>query len=559
MRIKSGKRLLALSMAALLSFMALAGRLYQVQVVKGPVYARMAHSQRTLSLPVASERGMILDRHGAPLTDPQPSWGVAVFPPLVDDPVRVLRALDRVGIQILEPQMRRLLDRREPIWLETGLTDGQATAVEVLGLKGIAVGPVGDRYGAGALARHLIGYADQSGGRQGLELAFDEQLGGSAVPTLVAYLDGRGGTMDGLGIRTVLPGGAKAPYNLHTTIDGRIQQAVEQVLDGFGRAGARALRGSVVVMDPATGEILAMASRPQYDPNRVADVLDSLDGNLLNRAMMTYPPGSVFKAIVAAAALEGNLVTPEERFDCDGHYTIGGHQFTEQGGGHGPISFAEAVARSCNVAFLQIGYERLGIEALQATALRYGLGAPTGLLGRPSADDPAGMVPDSRAHGAVQMAFGQGELAATPLQVARAFAAIASGGVLPPVRLVTAVKSPAGEVMERPPAGQGQRVMKRETARTLQRMLLGVTDPRGIGTGRLAWIGEGGSAGKTGSAQGVMDGKPAVHAWFAGYMPVVAPRYVIAVMVEGGGGGGDVAAPIFREVGRAIQAATAGN
>jgi len=558
LRIKIGRRILWLALMSLLGLAALGGRIYHLQVAEGERYARMAFQQRALSLPLAGRRGQIVDRNGIPLTDPQVSWGVAVFPPLVEDARGVARALAPV-LGLPEAELQRQVEAASsPQWLATGLSEATAAAVEAMGLAGIGVGPVGQRYGPGALARHLVGYVNSQGGQLGLERALDAELTGDAVPSLVTYLDGTGKPLDGLGIRTAVPTWGKPPYTVRTTIDSRLQQAVERVLDQQRTDDGSPWRGSVVVMDPYTGEVLAMASRPQFSYHELERLLAGGEGSfLLNRAVVNYPPGSVFKTIVAAAALERGLVSPRERFYCAGHYEVDGHRYEEAAGAHGWITLEEAVAQSCNVTFLQMGYERLGLEALREAALRFGFGQPTGALGtdRPWPDEQVGRVPEAGESGAVQMAFGQGALEATPLQVARAYAAVANGGVLPPVRLVTAWETPTGEVVGRPRAGAPVRVMRPETAAALRKALEKVTDPDGPGTGTGAWIPGAGSAGKTGTAEAVdASGREISHAWFAGYLPVHRPRFVVVVLVEGGGRGGRTAAPIFRQVGEALLA-----
>jgi penicillin-binding protein 2 len=545
MRLRIGRRLLWLGVLFFFMLAALGGRLYQLQIVQGPRLARMAYTQRTLALPVASRRGMIYDRRGEPLTDPQSGWGVAAFPPLVTDAAGEAARLAPL-LRMTPAEVEAKLRGREPSWVAR-VDQRLADRVAAMGLPGIAVGPAGERYGPDALAQHLVGYINQSGGMLGLERAFERELAGEGAQ-LVARLDGRGRPLGARPIEVALPDLGKLPYDLHTTLDARIQGAVEAVLDRHA-VGQRAFRAAAVVLNPA-GEVLALASRPAFD-YRALDGLLKTPGRgsfLLNRAVSAYAPGSVFKAVVAAAALEAGKVSMEETFFCPGHYTIGGLTFHDADpGGHGRLTFAEAVARSCNVVFLQVA-QRVGVSGLRAEAERFGFGQKTGALGRDWPEEQSGRVPPRGSEGAVQMAIGQGDLTATPLQVARAFAAIANGGLLPAVRLVTAVRSPEGEVIERIPRVQPARIMAPETARLLHRALLGVTAPNGRGTGRLAWTPVG-VAGKTGSAEGVdSDGKRATHAWFAGYFPAEAPQYVMVVMVEGGGSGGAVAAPLFREV-----------
>ncbi len=551
MRVTIGRRALWLGVLYLCILLALGWRLYTVQVVKGELYARAAHRQRTLSLPVASRRGEILDRSGHPLSDPQPGWGVAAFPPLVADregETRAVAALLRMSEAEVAARLRAGL---APSWIATEVGGALAERIRQAGLPGIVTGPLQTRYGPGSLAHHLVGYINGQGGQLGLERAFERELTGDAVPSLVAYLDGHGAPLAGLGVRVAVPAVGKQPYSVFTTVDGRVQRAVERVLDAHRMADGSPLRAAVVVMDPYAGDILALASRPDFDQMRdPGERADRGDAFLLNRAVAAFEPGSVFKAVIAAAALEGGYVQLDNKFYCDGYYRVGGQEFKDAGGvSHGWLTFREAIAKSCNVTFARVGYEKLGAQRIEEAARRFGFGGSTG-AGLP--EEQAGLIPQLEYGGQVaQAAFGQG-IMVTPLQIARAYAAVANGGVLPPVRLVTAIKNPAGKVMARPPAGESVRVISAETAGALQQALVAVTDPRGSGTGKQAWVDAVGSAGKTGSAEGTENGHATVHAWFAGYLPASAPRYVIAVLVQGGGYGGEVAAPIFREVGEAL-------
>ncbi|HWI60724.1 MAG TPA: penicillin-binding protein 2 [Symbiobacteriaceae bacterium] len=546
MQAQLGRRLTWLSVVALLLLSAMGGRLYQLQVTRNALYTQRVYQYRPpLLLDLAEKRGLILDRNGEPLTDPRQSWRVGVFPQLLSDPAAEAQTLGRIlGEEPLDLELAFYQLKKEG-WLplSSPVDEAEAKAIGEAHLPGIAAGPYLKRQGPNALARHLLGYTNDNGGTRGLELVFNEQLKGGDVPRLAAYLDGRGEPLSGLGIRAVVPTAGKEPYQLYTTIDRRIQAAVEEVL------GARrdSLPATAVVMNPSTGEVLAMASRPNFpypftgDPN---------DESLRNRAVEQQPPGSVFKAVIAAAALEQGKVKPDERFYCDGHETFQGWNVSDAG--HGWLTFSEAVAKSCNIVFAKVGVERLGVAGMAAAAQKFGFGQVTNVLGHPWDEEHPGKVPAPTAGTAVQMAIGQGDLRVTPLQIARAYSAIANGGVLPAARLIQAVKSPAGEVVERPQAGRPERVISKEAAAALQRLLAGVTEPGGSGTGRAAWVTGAGSAGKTGSAE--TGKKGVVHAWFAGYLPQWKPKWVVVVLVEDGQFGGTAAAPVFAEIGKRLVA-----
>lgn len=546
MHIRMARRMLWLSVAAALCLAALGVRVFQLQVLQGPVLARQAISQRTERLPLQMRRGLIYDRNGVALTDPQSALGLAAFPRLFGDTAPVAQALaDALGEEMAARVLDYVRRHHEAGWVIEGLSPATAARVEELGLPGLAVGPTGRRYGPDSLARHLVGYANAVGGQTGLEFAYDAELRGGNVPHLSASYDGRGEPLYASALQVVQPRDPvnKEPYDLHTSIDARIQRAVEEEMDRTGHPTGGPLRAGVVVMDVATGAPLAVASRPNYD-----QAVYSGENQLRNRALTPYETGSVFKPLVAAAALEAGLITPDEEFMCSGTYRLGGLTFHDvDGTPQGPVTLRGAIARSCNTAFIQIGYERMGGDALLEAASRFGLGAPTGAL--PPGHEPVAPLPEPLYGGDVaQLSFGQGGLMASPLQVARAYTALANGGTLHPARLVSAVKRSDGEVVARPRAESPRRVVSRGTAVEIQAALLAATVPGGEGTGQAAWLEGVGAAGKSGSADTVMNGRPATHAWFAGWFPVQRPQYVVVVLIEDGRSGGTFAAPLFRRI-----------
>lgn len=545
MRIRMAQRILWLSVILLVCLSALGFRLYDLQIVRHEAYTQQAYSQRTQSLPLQMRRGRILDRNGIPLTNPESAYGVGIFPRLLGDADRAAAALGQVLTPAeVQEVMGHARQSAEPAWVLGGLTAPEAELVRGLNLSGVVVGSTGMRYGPDSLARHLVGYANDHGGQLGLEKAYEKELAGARVPYMVATFDGRNRLLFG-DVRVVEPRTGKEPYDIHTTLDVGIQRAVEKEMDGTAHPLGGPLRAGVVVLDAKSGEPLALASRPNYDQTR----LPKEQGVALrNRALTPYEPGSVFKTLVAAAALEEGLVSLDEEFTCRGEYQVGDVRFKDYGGeSHGHLTFREALAHSCNVTFATVGYERLGADRMLAMAKRFGLGSPTGVL--PEAEEAVGRLPVLQFGGDVaQFSFGQAGLMATPLQMARAYAAIVRDGMLPPARLVTAVKKPSGEMVAQPAAEGGRQVISRETARELQEALLAVTDPQGEGTGRAAWVPGDGAAGKTGTAEAGQG----EHAWFVGWVPARNPRYVIAVMIEEGKEGGIYAAPLFRKIATAL-------
>lgn len=552
MRVQMARRTFWLSIAAMLCLTALGIRVFYLQVLQGPALTRQVFRQRTERLPLQMRRGGIYDRSGVPLTDPQSVLGLAVFPRLMADTAAVAPLLaEALGEEAAARVLEYALEHHEAAWVIEGLSPVAADRIAALEIPGVAVGPTGQRYGPGSLARHLVGYANALGGQTGLELAYDAALRGENVPYLVASYDGRGRPLFTEAPQAVQPHDPlqKEPYDVHTSIDARIQAAVEEEMDRTAHPTGGPLRAGVVVMDVATGEPLAIAARPNYDQTVLAD-----EHQLRNRALTPYETGSVFKPLVAAEALESGLVTPDEEFLCSGTYRLGDHTFRDvEGTPRGPMTLREAIVFSCNTAFIRIGYERMGAGALLAAARRFGLDQPTGAL--PPGHEPVAALPEPRYGGDVaQLSFGQGGLMASPLQVARAYAAIANGGTLRPARLVSAVRKSDGEVVSRPHTEPSRRVMSRATAAELQAALVAATIPGGGGTGQAAWVEGVGAAGKSGSADTVMAGRPVTHAWFAGWFPADRPRYVVVVLIEDGRAGGAYAAPLFRRIAERILA-----
>lgn len=517
-------------------------RLYWLQVQQGQVLASAARRQQSERLPVTVPRGTIYDRNHVPLSDPQTYYGVAVFPGLVPNRPQVATVLAQALGRDEGEVAASLAGTGLPFWLDRRLNPASARAVADLQLPGVVLAPLRTRYGPDALARHLVGYINNDGGQLGLEASYDAQLRGDSANALAVDLDGRGAPLAGVGVHLVQQRG-KPPYDLVTTLDARIQGAVEKVLDSLHIG-----RGAVVVLDPHTGEVLASASRPNLDPADPGAAAG--DAPLLNRALSAYEPGSTFKVAVAAAALEEGLVDLNSPFVCKGYYDLGDYKpRCDLWTGHGHETFADAIAKSCNVAFISVGKDRLGGTRLLQWTRRLGFGQVTPLH---AFGEQPGELPELDLPGKVaQLSFGQA-LTATPMQVAHLFSIVANGGVDQGLRLVQAVTDQAGNVVSLGPQPAPVRRFSGSTARQLQGALLRVTDPKGEGTGRAAWLPVYGAAGKTGTAQGLLDGQPTNHAWFAGYVPAEAPRYVITVFLEGGGYGGVKAAPVFRQIAEAI-------
>jgi len=404
----------------------------------------------------------------------------------------------------------------------------------------VAVVPIERRYGPRSLARHVVGYVKVNAytdradniGETGLERRFQAELVGEVSSWVGIVATGEGSDVPGTGLRI---GADRAqPADLVTTLDAFIQRETEAVLDEFG-----VRRGAAVVLDVASGDVLAMASRPQFDQGHPEASMDDPDAPFVNRAVSAFPPGSVFKPVIMSFALDRGYVSKDEVFHCQGQVTVGGRTIacgnTKEG--HGEVRPKEALAYSCNSTLIQIGLRLDPVELIEYVR-QCGFGVLTGI---PLDEETTGTLPDPfrmYAGDLANFSIGQGYLTVTPLQVAAFYRAIATGGLYTRPRLILSE-----------PASVPIRIFSQDTAEFLQSALLSATRE---GTATLAWVPVLGSAGKTGTAETGGQGFPS-HAWFCGWTPILAPRYVICVFVEGGGDGPSVACPIFRAIASRIQ------
>lgn len=419
--------------------------------------------------------------------------------------------------------------------------------------------PYSLRYGPRPLAVHIVGHlgrirdqdemqklARSNGkayslsdwtGRQGIEYFYERELKGQYPAGLAAlYTDARGTPLKGLPLtlHTGLPDSSRS--DVVTTIDAGVQGLVEGVMDRYVKKGA------VVVMDTSSGDILAMASRPSYNPDPAAAEQQPAEGDerYINQALTLFQPGSIFKVVVAVAALSEGVVRADTSFTCHGREDRPVRCW--HGEGHGSITFAEAFAQSCNPVFVALGRE-LGPQKLIAYARAMGMdnqdvtGYPAARDRRQNLDLLAGK------YNLANSSVGQGPLLATPVQITAMVNSLAGGGLYFQPRLVSEIR-PAGGFPVKIRAPEPVRVITPEIAAQVGQLMEMVTRE---GVGRKAWVPGKGSAGKTGSAQ-LSESGGSVNAWFSGYAPLGSPRYTITVLVREGISGGETAAPVFREI-----------
>lgn len=592
------RRTALLAGGKLLLLSAIAGRMYYLQVVEAQRYKTLADENRINMRLLPPPRGRILDRFGLPMAVNQQNYRVILISEQAKDIPGVLDNLGQI-IRLSDADKRRILreTRRKrsfvPVTVRENLTWEEVAAVEVNtpDLPGITI-DVGESrfYPYPGESAHALGYVsipneDELTGDPLLELP-GFRIGKAGVEKVHdVVLRGVGGTSQvevnafGRVIRELSRQDGQAGADVRLTIDLGLQRFTAQRL---GEESA-----SAVVLDIANGDVLAMTSTPSFDSNAFNKGLSGREWRalttnprspLINKSIAgQYAPGSTFKVCVALAALEKGVVTPQQRFVCPGHLELGNMRFhCWKKEGHGWMDMEAGIAHSCDVYFYEVA-RRVGIERIAAMARRLGLGSATGL------DLPGeqnGLVPDREwKHAALKSPWqqgetlitgiGQGYLLTTPLQLALMTARIANGNLAIVPRLTRGIATLRGEQPRRGTVVEPLNIAPAHLALIRRGMTIVCNEP--FGTGFRSRITEAGyeMAGKTGTVQvrriskaeretGVKKNEDLPweqrdHALFIGFAPHRAPRYACAVVVEHGGSGSKMAAPIARDVLLAAQ------
>ncbi len=565
-------------------------RLAYLQIVRGDDFKKKSENNSVRFRQVKPLRGLIMDRNGFVLVDNKPSFDVIYIPnrnkanELSVERLKQLyenRALAFPYDQALLKNARPYL----PVKLDKNVTMEKIALVETnaLNLPGIYIDVSPIRlYLDGEILAPVIGYTgevsrkeiEQSAGKygygdvsgkHGLERFFDAFIRGQRGAELVE-VNAYGKEIKNMGRIDPVAG-----YNMVLTIDADLQKAAWNAVQGKA--------GSVVVMDPRNGAVLAMVSSPSFDPNLFYEGISGeqwsqLQNNpfapLSNKAIAgQYPPGSTYKLIVAAAALEEGIITPDTRVFCNGAFTLGNRTYRcWRKGGHGSVNLHQAMVGSCDVYFYTIG-KMLGVDKIAEYARRFGLGE-VAQIDLPN--EKKGLVPTKewklkRKREAWQMgetisiSIGQGYNLVTTMQLANAFGAFANGGTLWRPYLVRQIQTTDGKIYkEFLPTKKGDLKLSARTIEILNDALKGVVNDPG-GTGANAKLSGVEVCGKTGTSQvlGLPENEKARrrkilgafqkdHALFASYAPSKNPEIVVAVILENAGGGGAVAAPVARKI-----------
>ncbi len=559
-------------------FLVLTARLAQLQILQHERYFRQSEQNRVRVVTLEPPRGQIFDRNGRLLVDNAPGYSLALLPYQYRGRDSLLAVLSRtIGLDVDEVRRRIRRNYRgefQPVKIKRDLSFSLLAQLQErwLDFPGLVIEtePKRKYVGSSRLA-HVLGYLgeitdrelkrlkDQGYrpgdliGKTGLEKAYDRVLRGRRG---YQYVE-----VDALGreIRTLPEEKGRPPYpglNLILSIDDRLQAKLEDVLRGRRAAG--------VFLDPRNGEVLAMASSPDYrlewftgilDPSIWDSLLSDPRKPLLNRAVQgAYPPGSTFKLVTALAGLNEGIFRPSSRVTCTGALVYGGRVFACWfGKGHGSLDLYGAIEHSCNVYFYTMGL-RVGLDLWARYSRLLGFGRRTG-IDLPT--ERAGLIPDvaylNRRYGEhgwtrgimLNLAIGQGDLLTTPLQLAQFAMILANRGRGYVPHLVRAVGNPFTR-QEMPARVDSFRIegIPPEVFDEVREGMWRVVNGPG-GTGRACYFEDLAVAGKTGTAQNP-HGKP--HAWFIGFAPYEAPEVAFCVFVENGGGGSVAAAPLAREV-----------
>ncbi|MBI2822305.1 MAG: transpeptidase family protein [Acidobacteria bacterium] len=535
-------RLLLLATVVLLWVVLIIARLVQLQVVQHAEFRQKAQQQQQAYVQVTPRRGDILDRNLEELAVSLSLESVYCHPKELADPQVAARLL----AETLELREEGLLEKFTSgvpfVYVKRKITPREAEQVRALALPGVYFLKEGKRfYPNQEVASHVLGFVGMDNdGLAGIEYLLDQEIRAD-TRTVTVTRDAKRHILFGPPEETSRSGNLVV-LNLDKNIQYIAEQQLAAAVEKFHAAG-----GAAIVLRSGTGEVLAMASYPSFNPNRYGSAPPE---SRRNRAILdTYEPGSTFKLVTASAALQEKLVHPEERINCAvGSVSLGGKVFREAHNSYGVLTFNEILAKSSNVGSIKLGL-RLGEDRFYHYIRKFRFGEPT-RIDLPGEQSGLLRPPEGWSKLSIgAISIGQ-EIGVTPIQLACAFAVVANGGEWVEPRLVNRVLAPDGAVL-RAPQPRRERVISEETAARIKAALnLAVEE----GTGKLANPYGYTAAGKTGTAQKFVDGAYSHSRYvasFVGFAPVENPAIVALVMIDEPKGaiyGGSVAAPVFKEI-----------
>lgn len=514
-------------------FLLLIVRLFWLSVMQHEKLTQEAVAQRVSSAELVSVRGEITDRNGTPFTN-RSEGEFAVYVDGADIEEGADAIAEQLGLS-KEYVIHQIKNR-------TRLSFGPLNNLYPVERAGFLTLRAPLRQDENSVARHLIGTIDAQGvGNGGLEAAFESILNTGRKQSVISLRDVQKGLLGGRGY---LEANRQVDdsHHLRLTLDYELQKELEVL------AEKKLSKGCILVSDVETGDVLALVSRPQFDPNNLSASLNSTNGEFLNRALHGYNAGSVFKIVVAAAALEYGITVRD--FCCNGVYqvadrTLSCYDYTA----HGTVDLDEAFAQSCNGYFVRLA-EKIGMERLLSMAKRLGMTEQATNLEQESRSilpDVTPALPGRLAN----LAIGQGELLTTPTAIHRLVDTVVHDGIQRTLNITDGVMDGQGLLIQSLRQTVEKRVLSGHTAQRLRQMMIKTVTE---GTGKRAGNDEVQTAGKTGTAETgwIEDGELQVHAWFCGFLPTEEPRYCVTVFMENGQSGGTYAAPLFLEVSKIL-------
>lgn len=536
------KRLQIIGISLILIYALLLSRLLFIQVYMGKEYTRKAVQQRMVYIPISTNRGIIYDRNLIPITDREVKKVVVAYPAFVYDKKAAIETISKacgISREIVEKKMDSSQDTVEFI-CEIKQNE-HLSLIDSGRLKGVISVEKRLRYTEDSIAKHVVGYIGKTDklGNMGIEKSMNSYLEGRGSDSIAAVVDSSKNIIRGLGFRKVEAPKDGVNYSMKLTLDYHIQSIIEKALEDND------IQGSIVVLDVKNGDILGMVSKPDFDQSNVEKYMKSSGNELINQSVWQFDLGSIFKTVVAAAAIEEKMVNSDEKYKCEGYIDVGSKRIkcsTYKSHENREIDMKEAFALSCNTAYIKIG-TRIGAENILEMAEKLGFGQK---LCFTIPEEKAGYLPTAQEDGIGNISIGQGKIQVTPLQVTSMMATIANNGIRNDPQLVEALITDKGLTVKKLERSRPQIVLNPTTSKLLKDMLHEVTL---TGTGKQANMEEyGGSSGKTSSAQTGIDDGEVVQGWFTGFVPYAKPKYAITVFIYNGQSGGGAAAPIFKEV-----------
>jgi penicillin-binding protein 2 len=537
-----GRRIYILFIVLVVIFGILIYRIVDIQVLKSEKYSKNAENQSVEKVELNSGRGIIYDRNGKKLTDTVKKTVLVVEKEKLNNNYKLIDLIKKAtGIteldiyKAIQQQMDKTL-----VELEVKKIDSRYTAQLIK--NGILIEEKTSRYSKDNLLSHTIGYINKvdNVGKMGIEKSLDKVLKDSNEKYVSVFKAGRIGNKDDLNI---LKGGIKKVVenandkHVKLTIDSEIQKKVEKIADKEEHPTA------IIVSDVNTGEILAMSSRPNFDPNNLTKSLQGKDREFENRVIKsTYAPGSVFKMVVLFSALENGIVDDNYTYTCTGQTKVGNTNEIlkcHKHNGHGFQNLQDVFSNSCNPAFLDIG-TKLGSEKILKTAEKLHLfeKVDIGLDEENMREKPEKIFLRN-------LSIGQENMEFTPIQINQMTQIIANNGTYKPLKLFDSIVDNEGKSIKTFKSNKTEEIISPYVSTRVKDMMKLVST---VGTAKVLEDLEGGSGVKTGTAQSNINKIPIEHGWTTGYYPADRPKYVITAIVEGNTKGNKSAVPLFKEI-----------